>query len=327
MKPFNLFPKLWLLPAILILTACAAPLSAPAPTPFAVARADTPIPTMTFTATLTPTFTATFTPAPTDAPTETPIPTETATPIPTETPTVVPTETPITTPTQTATETAPQAGAATLTPTPTRPAPGASAAGPIPTPTVVIPQGWPMIQGTRLGYSLAVPTTWLRVDLRGDGFKTLARLFGSGASGLFDQIDDFLATPAGESIGLMAVEADITQLFSSAPFPAFAIISVISIPPDITAEQLSEVLAANAGLFGAVTVESSSAETLNNLPAVHVIAQADMAQFGLNVKAYVEQVGLLANDKLYVLTLASKADWAERKQPTFDKIIGSFRPE
>jgi len=222
-------------------------------------------------------------------------------------------------PTATATDTAAQAGFATPTPIPS--------IGSIPTPTVVIPQGWPLIEGTRLGYSLAVPTTWLRVDLRGEGFKTLARLFGSSAAGLLDQIDAFLATPAGESIGLMAVEADITQLFSPAPFPAFAIVSVISIPPDVTAEQLSEVLAANAGLFGAVTVDSSTAETINNLPAVHVIAQADMAQFGLNVKAYVEQVGLLANDKLYVLTLASKADLADRKRPTFDKIIGSFRPE
>ncbi len=214
----------------------------------------------------------------------------------------------------------------TVTPTPTRPASGASTVT-IPTPTVVIPEGWPIIAGTRLGYSLAAPTTWLRVDLRGNGFKTLARLFGTGAAGLLDQIDEFLATPAGESIGLMAVEADITQLFSPVPFPAFAIVSVIDIPPDVTAEELSEVLAANAGIFGAVTVESSEAETLNNLPGVRVIAQADMAQFGLAVQAYVEQVGLLANDKLYVLTLATKVDGAERKRAIFDKIIGSFRPE
>ncbi|MBP7960809.1 MAG: hypothetical protein KBG20_11020 [Caldilineaceae bacterium] len=319
MKSPTLFSKLWLLAAILLLAACAAPGTAAPPTPFAVARADTPIPTMT--------FTATFTPAPTDAPTETPIPlaTETPTSIPTDTP-IVPTETPNATPTQTATETAFQAGAATLTPTPTRPASGASTVT-IPTPTVVIPEGWPIIAGTRLGYSLAAPTTWLRVDLRGNGFKTLARLFGTGAAGLLDQIDEFLATPAGESIGLMAVEADITQLFSPVPFPAFAIVSVIDIPPDVTAEELSEVLAANAGIFGAVTVESSEAETLNNLPGVRVIAQADMAQFGLAVQAYVEQVGLLANDKLYVLTLATKVDGAERKRAIFDKIIGSFRPE
>ena len=164
----------------------------------------------------------------------------------------------------------------------------------------------------------------------GDGFERQIPLLHPrkrGAAGLLDQIDEFLATPAGESIGLMAVEADITQLFSPVPFPAFAIVSVIDIPPDVTAEELSEVLAANAGIFGAVTVESSEAETLNNLPGVRVIAQADMAQFGLAVQAYVEQVGLLANDKLYVLTLATKVDGAERKRAIFDKIIGSFRPE
>ncbi len=317
LKSFTLWSKLWLLAAILVLAACTAPQMTASPTPFAVARADTPMPTMT--------FTATFTPAATQAPMETPIPAATATPIPTETPTAIPTERPKETPTETAAE----AGAATLTPTPTRLSSSASSSPPgaVPTPTVVIPQGWPVYMDARLGYSLATPSTWLRVDLRGDGFKSLARLFGSSAAGLLDQIETFLATPAGESIGIMAVEADITQFFSANPFPAFAIVTVIDLPADVTAEEISAVLAANAGLFGTVTIESSAAETINNLPAVRVIAQADLSAVGYPVTAYVEQVGLLANAKLYVLTLATKADGAARKQAFFDKIIGSFRPE
>jgi len=35
----------------------------------------------------------------------------------------------------------------------------------------------------------------------------------------------------------------------------------------------------------------------------------------------------VANSRLYVLTLVSKADLASRKQAIFNNIIGSFRPE
>ena len=233
---------------------------------------------------------------------------------PTEEPTVEPTPEPTATPTQ----------PPTATPQPEAAASDAVAQA---TPTVVIPANWPVYTDQRLGYSVAHPGTWLQIDLRGDSFQSLARLFGAGAAAVVDDLEAFLETPAGESIGIVVVEPDVTQLFSSAPFPAFLNVSVIDLPEGVTAEQLQAVLESNVALFGAVTVESSTVETINNLPAIHITARADLTEVGFPVTAYLEEVGLVANDKLYILTLASKANLAERKRAAFNGIIGSFRPE
>jgi hypothetical protein len=115
-------PMLWLsLVAILLLAACGAPESTPAP----VAQAPTPtlVPTFTSTAeptaTSLPTWTATHTPSPTPTPTTTPSPTPTQTPT-SPPPTFTPSATP-TIPPPTDTPTIPPPTATPAPPTATRP--------------------------------------------------------------------------------------------------------------------------------------------------------------------------------------------------------------
>ena len=47
----------------------------------------------------------------------------------------------------------------------------------------------------------------------------------------------------------------------------------------------------------------------------------------MNNELYAKVVGLIANDKVYVLTLATEAGNQAKKEATFDQIIGTFRPE
>lgn len=250
---------------------------------------------------------------------------------PTATPTVSPTATATVTPTATASPTATPTATATATPIPPTDAQAETeaetqaAATPVPTPQVTIPQGWNVYQDDRLGYSLATPRGWLRVDLRSDNLDSLARSFG-GVGQALDQLKQFLATPAGESVGTVAVEPDIAQLFNPNPFPTLLNVSVVDVSADVTTEQLIAYVQDNAQRYGVEDLAVDS-ETVNNLPAIHATGFADLSEQGLSVRIYAEVVALRAHDKLYVLTIATKDTNVQAKQSLIDQIIGTFRPQ
>ena len=121
---------------------------------------------------------------------------------------------------------------ATATPTPLP--------SPPPTPTadpdVQIPAGWKRIEDDRLGYSLAVPFTWLTFDLHSGALDPIAGLLGGKIA--TDFLREFLDSPEGKNLGILAIEPDITQLFANPPFPPFLNVSTAPWPEDLTAEQL-----------------------------------------------------------------------------------------
>ncbi|MEZ4663627.1 MAG: hypothetical protein R2911_39335 [Caldilineaceae bacterium] len=224
----------------------------------------------------------------------------------------------------------------TNTPTPTpaptdTPRPGETQAGatatPIPTPQVVIPAGWVAVRDERLGYSLAIPPSWTELDLRGSQIATMAGMIGQGES--LRQLQDFLATEQGQVIGAMAIELDMMSLMQG-NLPPLLNVTVIPLPEGADAAYLKGVVDSNLtllGQFGDVEILSVEPDVVNNLSAIRATANADLSSVGISATLFVKAVGLVANNQLYILTTATRTETAAEKEPLFDQIIGSFRPE
>jgi len=226
-----------------------------------------------------------------------PTPTFTPTPVPTPTPTPVP-------------QTAQAAGAEAASPTP----------------QVTIPAGFTVVQDDRLAYSFAAPSGWSALDLQGTQFRTLAGMVGMGEQ--VDQLREFLATPDGQVIGLIYITDLMSAMFGG--FPTILNVSVVD-APGYTAETARDLVQAtietNIGMLGEVEMGAIEATTINNLPAVRGSATADLTKVGMDATIFAKVVGLVANQKIYVLTLVAQGDQRAAKEPVFDQIIGSFRPE
>jgi hypothetical protein len=231
--------------------------------------------------------TPTFTPSPVPTPTNTPEPT--ATPRPGETP--IP-----------------------------------ATATPVPTPQVTIPEGFAPVLDENLGYSLAVPGGWSELDLRGAQFQNLANTFGMGAQ--LGPLNDFLASPEGEALGVIYVTDLMSAMFGG--LPTLLNVTVIDAPgqtPESLLTWLEGMIDANASMLGDATIESMETATVNGLPAVRGNATANLASVGMNASVYAKVVALIANDKVYILTLGTQLDQRAAKEPAFDQIVGTFRPE
>jgi hypothetical protein len=232
-------------------------------------------------------------------------------PTPTFTPTPVPT--PTNTPEPTAT---PRPGETPVPATPT----------PAPTPQVTVPQGFSPVLDERLGYSFAVPGGWSELDLRSAQFQNLANTFGMGAQ--LGPLNDFLASEDGEALGYIYVTDLMSAMFGG--LPTLLNVTVIDAPgqtPDSLLIWLEGMIEANASQLGGATIESLETATVNGLPAVRGAATANLAQVGMNVSVFAKVTALIANDKVYILTLAAQDTQRAAKEPQFDQIIGTFRPE
>jgi hypothetical protein len=232
-------------------------------------------------------------------------------PTPTFTPTPVPSPTPTSEPTAT-----PRPGETPVPATPTA----------VPTPQVTIPNGFTPVVDEGLGYSFAVPGGWSELDLRSAQFQNLANTFGMGEQ--LQPLNDFLASPEGEMLGYIYVTDLMSAMFGG--LPTLLNVSVID-APGYTPETLMGLLEANieaqSSMLGDVEIESLEPTTINNLPAVRGAATADLSSVGMNASVFAKVTALLANDKVYILTQATTADQRAAKEPVFDQIIGTFRPE
>lgn len=230
-------------------------------------------------------------------------PTATPTPIPTPTPTPEPTPTP-------------KPGETPLPPTPT----------PVPTPQVTIPQGFTPVKDDVRGYSLAVPGGWSALDLRSAQFQNLANTFGMGAQ--LAPLNDFLASPEGEALGVIYVTDLMSAMFGGLPTALnVSVIDAAGVTPDSLVTWLQSMIEANASMLGDAKIESLEASTINNMPGVRGAATANLASVGMNASVFAKVVAQIANDKIYILTLVAQDTQRPAKEPVFDQIIGTFRPE
>lgn len=233
--------------------------------------------------------------APEAPPTPTPQPTPTNTPEPTATP--KPGETPI-----------------------------PATATPVATPQVTIPDGYTVVTDDERGYSFAIPRGWTPLDLRGTQFQNLANTFGAGAA--LEPLNDFLDSEEGKMLGALYI-ADISKaLFGGLP----SVLNVFVLDaPGYTAETaqglVQGMIDANASALGDVTIEALNTCVVNNLQAVCGTATANLASFGFPGELFAKVTALVANDKIYILTLGTQLADRGTKEPDFDMIIGTFRPE
>lgn len=169
-------------------------------------------------------------------------------------------------------------------------------------------------------------TIWSTVDLRGDNVQRMAGTFG-----LTDQmgpLNDLLDSPEGNAIGLVAATDLASALFGG--MPTLLNVSVIDAPdetPETVMALLEVAIRTNASALSDVSIGKMEATTVNNLPAVVVDATIDLGAVGMDGELYTEITGLIANDKIYLLSLATDASKQSKKEADFDEIIGTFRPE
>lgn len=230
---------------------------------------------------------------------------------------IVPTPTPVPTPTATPEPTAtPKPGETPVPATPT----------PIPTPQVTIPQGFTAVVDKDRGYSLAVPRGWTPLDLRSKQFQNMANTFGM--AGQLGPLNDFLASPDGKSLGVLYI-TDLMKALSGG-LPTALNVFVLDAPgqtPESAKALVEGAIQANSAMLGGVKIDNLDSGTVNNLSAVRATASANLASVGMNAEVFVKVVGLIANDKIYILTLLTQNADRGVKEPIFDQIIGTFRPE
>ena len=230
-------------------------------------------------------------------------------------PTPVATPTPLTTPSPTASM------APTMLPTPT--------ALPVPLPTVEIPRGWKRIEDDRLGYSLAVPFPWVTFDLK-DGFQhpIAERLVGEEALAFLRQSLESPYVTDGFNIGVMAIEPDLSELFARPPFPLFLNVSRAYAFDEFTGDELVAVVDMAIEPFSDVQVHSIKAETVNGWPAVQAVASLDLRRnLEIDLELNFVFTFVQANQKTYLLTIATRSEKAEAKQEVIEQIVGTFLPE
>ena len=172
-----------------------------------------------------------------------------------------------------------------------------------------------------------MPPTWLKFDLRSDGFQSLFTVLGGGAAQYQRELQLLLDSPWGDLFGVVAVEPDITQMFARHPLPVLAIVMVTELPQGATAEEVIETLVTSVDRYPMVSDLDIESKRINNLPAVRLNYQVDLSELEYPVLAQVEQVGLLANQKVYLLTFVVRQENADRRESTIQQVIGTFRPE
>lgn len=239
----------------------------------------------------TPEPTPTTQPTPTLTPTATPEPT--ATPMPTATPTPIVVES--------AVEVVAQ-----------------------PEPEVTIPQGWSVLSDERLGYTFAVPASWLVFDLHSDNIDSVAGLLGG--AGAMDQIEGFLNSPAGEGVGLVAVEPDVTQLFATNPFPMVANVSVAFLPSDFDQNMAVDLVTRSIEGLGDADLLTLEQGLVNNLPGIQATGRVNLAEQGMDVQLHVGVTTIFREDRAYILTLAAKEGNQDAKAGLFSQIPGTLAP-
>lgn len=229
----------------------------------------------------------------------------------TPTPTPVPTATPL----------------STATPVPADSAPGAAGqAQPQATPVVTIPDGYSVRSDTRLGYSFALPRGWTDIDLRSPRFSSMADSIGMGEQ--LGPVLGFLDSPQGQAIGLVAMTDIAGMVFGG--IPTLANVAVVDAPgagPEDVARLVEQLVAGNSALFGDVTVAAPTVSTVNNLPAVQTTGSGSLAAVGMDARVFAKITALLANERVYILTLVTDEGNRDAKEAEFDQIIGTFRPE
>jgi hypothetical protein len=137
-----------------------------------------------------------------------------------------------------------------------------------------------------------------------------------------------LASEQGEVLGVIYVTDLMSAMFGG--LPTALNVTVIDAPgytQETLVELLEGMIEANASMLGEANIEALEPATINNLPGVRGTATANLASVGMNSSVFAKVVAVIANDKIYILSLVTQDTQRAAKEPSFDQIIGTFRPE
>jgi hypothetical protein len=191
--------------------------------------------------------------------------------------------------------------------------------------TVIPPDYRPVTDGPR-GYGLALPPGWTQIDLRSEQFRTMVGRVGM--EGQLQPLFEFLETPAGEAVGIVAATNLAGMIFGGLPtILNVSIVDAGGMTPDDVAGLVTGWLEQNGAMVGDVTVERIETTPVNGLPAVQAEAVADLSAMGVGTPLYLKAVGLLYEERLYLLTLVTEAGERDEKAEEFAAIIGTFGPQ
>ena len=139
------------------------------------------------------------------------------------------------------------------------------------------------------------------------------------------ELENVLASPGGENIGYLAVELD---LIPKPSIKTIALVGTTSLDDDIPAETVVQLLSSVIESFDMFPVGTPdfATGTTNGLHSIRGVVTADLRSQGL-FNAHASVTALRANDKAYILLVATEVKDVKAKQPLIDQIVGTFRPE
>ncbi len=190
--------------------------------------------------------------------------------------------------------------------------------------TTQFPSGWKPVVDESLGYSLAVPANWLAFDLRTGDLDLIAAMLGGRAAS--QQLRQYMGTPAGENLGLLAVDPDPGELFARPPFPTFLNVSVTQFPGGVTDEQWVTLVEDAISALGEARIESVRLSTLNELPVVRAATVYQLGGRGAGLTAHLDITIVRADQAAYTLVIATRLSNALAKRIVIHQIVQSFRP-
>lgn len=187
-----------------------------------------------------------------------------------------------------------------------------------------IPPGWKEYVDHSLGYSLALPANWLTFDLQAGDLDRIAGLLGGRAAS--EPLRKYMAAPAGQNLGLLAVDSDPSELFALPPFPTFLNVSVASFPDGLSDEQWVALVEESIAAMGEVRIESVRLGTLNDLPVVRAAAVYQLGGQGAGLTAQLDVTIVRVDQAAYTLTIATRLSNALAKRIVIHQIVQTFRP-
>ena len=230
------------------------------------------------------------------------------------------------TPAASLTPTSTSTPAAMLSPT-TSPTPTAL---PVPLPTVEVPKGWKRIEDDRLGYSLAVPFQWVTFDLQSDHLDPIAGMLAGmlGGKEAVDILRGLLKSPYTSNIGVLAIEPDVSQVFARPPFPMFLNVSKSPKFDKVTGDQLIAYIKRTVEALDDVQLHSIRTGAVNGLPALQAVVTAYLGEsMGIELTPHLVITVIHANQKAYLLIIATRSNKAEAKRELINQIVETFLPE
>lgn len=190
--------------------------------------------------------------------------------------------------------------------------------------SAAIPPGWNEFIDNSLGYSLALPANWLTFDLQAGDLDRIAGLLGGRA--VSQPLRKYMAEPAGQNLGLLAVDSDPSELFALPPFPTFLNVSVANFPDDLSDEQWVARVEESIYALGEVRIESVRLGTLNDLPVVRAAAVYQLGGRGAGLTAQLDVTIVRVDQAAYTLTIATRLSNALAKRIVIHQIVQTFRP-